>query len=89
MFTSNYWQSIYAVLNQFESSRDTFFRQVWGNKRLWFEGDAIYIDEVDIYSAQLACSAQSQQKPVLIVLPDELPHRIPVLFATLFAATSI
>ena len=83
MFTSNYWQSIYAVLNQFESSRDTFFRQVWGNKRLWFEGDAIYIDEVDIYSAQLACSAQSQQKPVLIVLPDELPHRIPVLFATL------
>ena len=83
MFTSNYWQSIYAVLNQFESSRDTFFRQVWGNKRLWFEGDAIYIDEVDIHSAQLACSAQSQQKPVLIVLPDELPHRIPVLFATL------
>ena len=83
MFTDNYWQSIYTFLNQLESSQDTFFSEVWGKKRLWFEGGAIHIDEVDLHSAQLACSAQSQQKPILIVLPDELPHRIPVLFATL------
>ena len=83
MFSSNYWQSVYTALNQLESSKDTFFSQVWGNKRLQYEDGAIHVDEVDIHSAQLACAAQSQQKPILIVLPDELPHRIPVLFATL------
>lgn len=83
MFTDNYWQSIYTFLNQLEPSQDTFFREVWGKKRLWFEGGAVQIDEVDLHSAQLACSAQSQQTPIMIVLPDELPHRIPVLFATL------
>ena len=83
VFTDNYWQSIYTVLNQLKSSKDTFFSQVWGNKRLQYEDGAIHVDEVDMHSAQLACSAQSQQKPLLIVLPDELPHRIPILFATL------
>lgn len=83
MFSSNYWQSIYTALNQLESSKDTFFSQVWGNRRLQYEDGAIRVDEVDMHSAQLACSAQSQQKPILIVLPDELSHRIPVLFATL------
>ena len=83
MFTDNYWQSIYAFLNQLASSKDTFFSQVWGNKRLQYEDGTIRVDEVDMRSAQFACSAQSQQKPILIVLPDELPHRIPILFATL------
>ena len=82
MSTDNYWQSIYAFLNQLAPSQDTFFREVWGNSRLQFEDSTNQIDDIDMHSAQLFCSAQSQQKPVLIVLPDELPHRIPVLFAT-------
>jgi len=85
MFTDNYWQNIYAFLNQLEPSQDTFFSEVWGKKRLWFEGGTVQIDEVDLHSAQLACSAQSQQTPILIVLPDELPHRIR-LFSTSDAA---
>lgn len=79
---SNYWNSIYTFLNQLESSRDTFFQQVWGNKRLRYDGAPIQFDKIDIHSAQLSCSAQNQGKPILIVLPDEMPHRIPVLFAT-------
>ena len=82
MFTDNYWQSIYAFLNQLAPSQDTFFREVWGNSRLQFEDSINQIDDIDMHSAQLICSAQSQQKPILIVLPDELPHRIPILFAT-------
>ena len=82
MLTDNYWQDIYANLNQLESSGDTFFREVWGNKRLRFENNAIQVDEIDMHSAQLVCAAQNQQKPILIVLPDEAPHRIPILFAT-------
>ena len=82
MLTNNYWQDIYANLNQLESSTDTFFREVWGNKRLRFENNIIQIDEIDMHSAQLVCSAQSQREPILIVLPDEAPHRIPILFAT-------
>lgn len=82
MFTNDYWQSICAFLNQLESSQDTFFSEVWGKKRLWFEGGTVHIDEIDLHSAQLACSAQSQQKSILIVLPDEASHRIPILFAT-------
>ena len=83
MFIDNYWQSIYAFLNQLTSSQDTFFREVWGNSRLQFGDSTNQIDDIDIHTAQLVCSAQSQQKPILIVFPDELPHRIPVLFATL------
>lgn len=82
MFTDNYWQGIYTFLNQLKSSKDTFFRQVWGNKRLKFGDNTNQIDDVDMYSAQLVCSAQCQKKPILIVLPDELPHRVPILFAT-------
>ena len=83
MFTDNYWQGVYAFLNHLESSQDTFYREVWGNSRLQFDGSTNQIDDIDMHSAQLVCSAQSQQKPILMVLPDELPHRIPVLFATL------
>ena len=83
MLSDNYWQNIYTVLNQLESSKETFFSQVWGNKRLQYEDGVIRVDEVDMHSAQLVCSAQRQQKPLLLVLPDEMPHRIPVLFVTL------
>ena len=82
MFKDNYWQSIYAFLNQLTSSQDTFFREVWGNSRLQFGDSTNQIDDIDIHSAQLVCSAQSQHEPILIVLPDEASHRIPVLFAT-------
>ena len=82
MFKDNYWRSIYSFLDQLQSSRDEFFCQVWGNSRLRFGDIAIQIDEIDIHSAQLVCSAQSQRKPILIVLPDEASHRIPMLFAT-------
>ena len=82
MFTDNYWQSIYTFLNQLASSQDTFFREVWGNSRLKFGDSTNQIDDVDMYTAQLVCSAQNQPEPVLVVLPDEASHRIPILFAT-------
>ena len=82
MLKDNYWPSIYSFLDQLQSSRDDFFCQVWGNSRLRFGDSPIHIDDVDIHSAQLVCCAQSQQEPILVVLPDEAPHRIPMLFAT-------
>ena len=69
--------------------RMSFFREVWGHGRLQFGDGANQIDDVDIHSAQLICCAQSQQKPTLIVLPDEASHRIPMLFATVLPETSI
>ncbi|MCG9128300.1 DrmE family protein [Candidatus Poribacteria bacterium] len=82
MLNDNYWHEVLKILDHFDSSQDDFFCQVWGNKRLCYENGNYTIDDFDKYCAQLACSAHSQEKPLLIVLPDELPHRIPVLFAT-------
>ena len=82
MFESEYWRQIYSNLDGMPSSRANFFREVWNKGRLHFEGGENSIDKIDRYSAQLICAAQSQQKPLLIVLPDEEPHRIPLLFAT-------
>ena len=82
MFESKYWRQIYSNLDGMPSSRANFFREVWNKGRLHFEGGENSIDEIDRHSAQLICAAQSQQKPLLIVLPDEAPHRIPLLFGT-------
>ena len=82
MFESEYWQQICSKLDRMPSSRDNFFREVWEKGRLRFEGGENLIDEVDRHSAQLICAVQSQQKSLLIVLPDEAPHRIPLAFAT-------
>ena len=82
MFESEYWRQIYSNLDGMPSSRANFFREVWNKGRLHFEGGENSIDKIDRHSAQLICAAQSQQKPLLIVLPDEAPHRIPLLFAT-------
>ena len=64
------------------SSRDNFFRAIWEKERLRFKGGKNSVDEVDRHSAQLICAAQIQRQSLLIVLPDEAPHRIPLVFAT-------
>lgn len=82
MFESEYWRQIYANLDRMPSSQDNFFLSVWEKGRLRFEGGENSVDEVDRHSAQLICAAQIQRKSLLIILPDEVPHRIPLVFAT-------
>ena len=82
MFESEYWRQIYSYLDGMPSSQTDFFREVWRKGRLYFEGGKNSTDEINKHSAQLICAAQSQQKPLLIILPDEAAHRIPLLFAT-------
>lgn len=80
---SNYWQQIRSYLDLLPCSQDVFFREVWQKGRLRFEGAESQVDWVDKCCAQLACATLSQRNSLLIVLPDESPHRVPLLFATL------
>jgi hypothetical protein len=63
-------------------NNDDFFRQLWPEKRLRFEGTEGQTDTIDLHCAQLICTALSQQQPLLIVLPDHAPRRMPLLFIT-------
>ena len=63
-------------------NKDKFFRQLWPEKRLRFEGAEGQIDAIDLHCAQLVCTALSQKHPLLIVLPDHASRRMPLFFTT-------
>jgi hypothetical protein len=61
-------------------STDDLFQRLWTNGRLRFEDGAR--DAVDEYAAQLICAAIARQRNVFLVLPDYMPRRPALLFAT-------
>lgn len=63
-------------------NEDEFFRQLWLEKHLKFEVTAGQPDAIDLHCAQLVCTALSKRQPLLIVLPDHAPRRMPLLFIT-------
>lgn len=60
---------------------DDIFEELWKNKRLTFQDQQAYIDDIDLWSAHVVRAALHENKPLLVVLPDRLPHRPALLFA--------
>ena len=83
MYESDYWQQMRSYFDLLPCNQDVCFREVWQKGRLRFEDAEGQVDWVDKCCAQLACATLSQRKSLLIVLPDEAPRRVPLLFATL------
>lgn len=73
---------IFETFDYLPRNGDEFFRQLWPEKRLKFEGTEGQTDTIDLHCAQLVCTALSQRQPLLIVLPDHAPRRMPLLFIT-------
>ncbi len=63
-------------------SQDVFLRQLWHEKRLRYESNEGKTDLFDISSARLICAALSTKQPLLLILPDHAPRRMPLLFIT-------
>lgn len=63
--------------------------KLWDESRLQFEGAQTEADWIDECSAQILCAALSYGIPLLIILPDEAPHRVPMLFATLLVMRTL
>ncbi|MCA9886320.1 MAG: hypothetical protein KC708_25280, partial [Anaerolineae bacterium] len=76
------WEQTRSALHYLPRSQEPFFRNLWEERRLRFEGTQNSVDQIDHDSAKLVCAALSKRKPLLLVLPDESPRRMPLLFAT-------
>lgn len=76
------YQRILKSFDNLPRNKDNFFRQLWHEKRLKFEGTEGQTDTIDLHCAQLVCTALSQRQPLLIILPDHAPRRTPLLFIT-------
>ena len=80
--SDNLQELILETFQYLPRNEDEFFRQLWHEKRLSFEGREGQTDIVDIRSAQLTCASLSLQQSLLIILPDHAPRRMPLLFTT-------
>lgn len=78
----SYYNDNLEFFDYMPRSGDVFLHQLWNEKRLKFEGTESQTDSVDLRCAQLVCGALSQKLPLLIVLPDRAPRRMPLLFVT-------
>lgn len=78
----SYHKHILDTFDYLPRNGDEFFHQLWHEKRLKFEGMESQTDAIDLRCAQLVCSTLSQQQPLLVVLPDHSPRRMPLLFIT-------
>lgn len=76
------WEQTRSAIHYLPRSQESFFRNLWEDRRLRFEGAHSSVDQIDHDSAKLVCAALSTRKPLLLVLPDESPRRMPLLFAT-------
>lgn len=63
-------------------SEDALFRKLWVEDRLRFGADADAGDAFDEATARLVCAAVRARARLVIVLPDALAQRAPLLFAT-------
>lgn len=61
---------------------DQVLHQLWAEKRLRFDDTEGKADSIDLCCAQLVCATLTLGKPLLIVLPDHAPRRLPLIFAT-------
>ncbi len=61
---------------------DALFQNVWGKKRLLFDGRQGVGDVVDYSSARLVAAALRRGERLLVTLPDFQPHRPAFLFTT-------
>jgi len=84
-----FWTQIGTYCDNLPRSQDDFFLRLWRDSRLRFKGVDTTTDWIDKCSAQILCAALSRRKPILIVLPDEAPHRIPMLFATVLLMKAV
>lgn len=82
MMDENQYQYIWNTFDKLPRNNDEFFLKLWHYKRLWFEGTEGQSDDVDLRSAQLVCAALTQRQPLVIILPDHAPRRMPLLFVT-------
>lgn len=78
----SYIQKISEIFDELPRSKDNFFKQLWHDNRIKFDGTAKLTDEIDLRSAQLTCASLSGRKNLLLVLPDHARWRMPLLFAT-------
>ncbi len=63
-------------------SADDFFVKLWHEGRLQFSGRSGCPDRFDEMSARLVCATLHQRERLLIILPDRVPRRPALLFAT-------
>lgn len=75
---------VQRALDALPVTSDATFQRVAIGRRLRFLGDHGHPDLVDELSARIICSGLRSRPPVpvLVVLPDNLPRRSPLLFAT-------
>ncbi len=58
------------------------YQAIWQTGVLRFKKQKEQADFIDEINARLVCTALSEKQQLLIVLPDNSPHRGPLLFAT-------
>jgi hypothetical protein len=58
-----------------------FFSKLWTKKGLSYYGSFGQIDKTDEYNSKLICYGLDQNRIILIVLPDDKPHRGAMLFS--------
>jgi hypothetical protein len=78
----NFQQLYLQACDSLPRGQDDFFHQLWIEKRLKFESPDGKTDFVDYSSAKLFCAALTHKQPLLLVLPDHAPRRMPLLFVT-------
>lgn len=61
-------------------STDELFQRLWTEQRIGYIDSPP--DAVDEYGARLICAALARSEPLFIALPDQLPRRPALLFAT-------
>lgn len=71
-----------SAFTSLPATDDEFFRRLWSDRRLLFDGTSDPADSLDEYCARLASAALRRKRRLLITLPDLHPHRPALLFAT-------
>lgn len=77
-----YYDWLSKAFSALPRSNDLFFRKLWREGRLRINPSLGAPDLLDELSAQLICATLHHRERLLIVLPDDSPHRAPLLFAT-------
>lgn len=78
------WAVVDEALSDLPGCGDDLFDRLWVKRGMRFELSSRETDSFDEYSARLVCAsfASAANKNLFVVLPDNLPHRPALMFAT-------
>ncbi len=82
----NWLESTFASLPRITEEG---YKAIWQKGALRFSKQDRVPDLIDELNARLVCAALSERQQLLIVLPDRLPHRGALLFATALLLESV